>query len=47
MGSIATQDAEATGETTKVWQAFSLGSAILGAVVAKKGLNALDRKSVV
>lgn len=45
MGSIATQDAEATGETTKVWQAFSLGSALLGAVVAKKGLNSFWQKA--
>ena len=41
MGSTPTQAAE----TTKVWKIFSLGSAILGAAVAKKGMNAFWQKA--
>lgn len=33
------------GETTKVWQVMSLGSALLAASVAKKGLNTFWRKA--
>lgn len=32
-------------KTTKVWQAMSLGSALLGATVAKKGLNTFWQKA--
>ena len=41
MGSTPTQ----TAETTKVWKAFSLGSALLGAAVAKKGMNTFWQKA--
>jgi hypothetical protein len=32
-------------DTTKVWRAFSLGAALLGAMVAKKSLNTFWRKA--
>lgn len=32
-------------ETTKVWQAFSLGAALVGAAAAKRGLNTFWRKA--
>lgn len=32
-------------DTTKVWTVFSLGAALLGATVAKKGLNTFWRKA--
>lgn len=32
-------------DTTKVWKAMSLGSALLGATVARKGLNAFWQRA--
>ena len=34
-----------SADTTKVWQIFSLGAALAGAAVAKKGLNTFWRQA--
>jgi uncharacterized SAM-binding protein YcdF (DUF218 family) len=45
MGSTPTQTAGTATETTKVWKIFSLGAALLGATVAKKGMNQFWQKA--
>lgn len=40
-----TPETAAPADTTKVWQVFSLGAALVGAAVAKKGITAFWQKA--